>query len=166
MRKSLWIMLAVILVAFGAPNAHADAFTADITCTTTQPAVDCVASSSAITNFPSPSPFDFTLSHFNSGNLLAQFVLAAELATQDQPGDVYQFTLDPTNGNEAFSDFTQTGVNLFANNACTTGGFDCGTIAFVPVATPEPSSAALMLFGVGLAFAMRKRVGQRLPQAS
>jgi hypothetical protein len=30
---------------------------------------------------------------------------------------------------------------------------------------PEPSSVALMLLGVGLVFVMRKRIGQRLPQA-
>ena len=34
------------------------------------------------------------------------------------------------------------------------------------VAAPEPSSYALMLLGVGLVFVMRKRIGQRLPQAS
>src|ERR1700719_2599986 len=33
MRKSLWIMLAVLLVAIAAPNAHADSFTATFTCT-------------------------------------------------------------------------------------------------------------------------------------
>jgi hypothetical protein len=34
------------------------------------------------------------------------------------------------------------------------------------VAAPEPSSVALMLLGVGLVFVMRKRIGQRLPQAN
>jgi len=34
------------------------------------------------------------------------------------------------------------------------------------VGVPEPSSLMLMLLGVGLVFAMRKRGGQRLPQAS
>ena len=36
----------------------------------------------------------------------------------------------------------------------------------LPPLPPEPSSVALMLLGVGLVFAMRKRTGQRLPQAS
>jgi hypothetical protein len=42
------------------------------------------------------------------------------------------------------------------------------TASFEPaaVAAPEPSSVALMLLGVGLVFVMRKRIGQRLPQAS
>jgi hypothetical protein len=34
------------------------------------------------------------------------------------------------------------------------------------VAAPEPSSVALMLAGIGLLPLMRKRIGQRLPQAS
>ena len=34
------------------------------------------------------------------------------------------------------------------------------------VAAPEPSSVALMLLGIGLLFAMRKRVSAGLPQAS
>jgi hypothetical protein len=41
-----------------------------------------------------------------------------------------------------------------------------GDIVTSTVATPEPSSVALMLLGVGLVFVMRKRIGQRLPQAS
>ena len=41
-----------------------------------------------------------------------------------------------------------------------------GTVTFPAVTTPEPSSAGLMLLGVGLVLLMRKRIGQRLPQAS
>jgi len=43
------------------------------------------------------------------------------------------------------------------------------TAAFEPasaVATPEPSSVAFMLLGIGLVFVMRKRIGRRLPKAS
>ena len=40
----------------------------------------------------------------------------------------------------------------------------CGNLTFTAVATPEPSSVALVLSGVGLVFAMRKRQG--LSQAS
>jgi len=43
------------------------------------------------------------------------------------------------------------------------------TAAFEPasaVATPEPSSVAFMLPGIGLVFVMRKRIGRRLPKAS
>jgi|SRR5580700_387239 hypothetical protein len=36
----------------------------------------------------------------------------------------------------------------------------------VAVSTPEPSTVALMLAGIGLLLVMRKRVGQGLPQAS
>jgi hypothetical protein len=41
-----------------------------------------------------------------------------------------------------------------------------GTITPTITPAPEPSSVALMLLGVGLVFVMRKRIGQRLPQAS
>jgi hypothetical protein len=40
-----------------------------------------------------------------------------------------------------------------------------GVLTFTPVATLEPSSLALMLSGVGLVFAMRKR-SSGLQQAS
>ena len=41
-----------------------------------------------------------------------------------------------------------------------------GDWSIAAVATPEPSSYALMLLGVGLVFVLRKRIGQSLPQAS
>jgi hypothetical protein len=118
-------------------------------------------SSSAITNFPAPSPFLFDHNHLLSGNLVASFSVLAELTVQDQPGDVHQFTVNLPSESEVFSDVTQSGINLFANNISTSGSFDCGAIVFVPVATPEPSSVTLMLLGVGVVFLMPKKVLSR-----
>jgi hypothetical protein len=66
-------------------------------------------------------------------------------------------------------------INDVSTNLTVAQGFDCGSctpsftdtgvLTFTPVATPEPSSVAFMLAGVGLVFAMRKR-SSGLQQAS
>lgn len=60
-----------------------------------------------------------------------------------------------------FSIFATTGP-IFGAPLTVSGSY---SIAAVPVATAEPSSVALMLSGVGLVFAMRKRLGAGLQQA-
>ena len=52
----------------------------------------------------------------------------------------------------------------FTHNADGFGSVTYGTPA--PVTTPEPSSLALILLGLGALLVMRKRIGQGLPQAS
>jgi hypothetical protein len=91
----------------------------------------------------------------------------------DLPGDTYSwgaiahFNPFPA-PNELHFQLTDDGGGNF-----TCGGLigsdvasSCGNLTFTAVATPEPSSLALMLSTVGLVFAMRKRVGQGLSQAS
>jgi hypothetical protein len=52
----------------------------------------------------------------------------------------------------------------FTHNADGFGSVTYGTPG--PVTTPEPSSLALILLGLGALLVMRKRIGQRLPQAT
>jgi PEP-CTERM motif len=58
--------------------------------------------------------------------------------------------------------FTAGNVNVIDDVTGSTAGFEPAVV------TPEPSSAILMLLGVGLGFVTRKRIGigQHLPQAS
>jgi hypothetical protein len=91
----------------------------------------------------------------------------------DLPGDTYSWGafahLNPFPiPNTLTFQLTDDGGGGFTCGGLTGSDFalSCGTLTFTAVATPEPSSLALMLSTVGLVFAMRKRVGQGLSQAS
>ena len=158
MRKSLWIILAVLIAAIGVPTAHADSIT------------------DGTFNFTAGSPtptgsfvWDNTTSTWNSFNI-------------DWNGLVFSFAslipdlgALPTTGTyagtvvEAFlNDFFLGQIMQINRVSNAPGNTALGTYSVTEtvVGTPEPSSVALMLLGVGLVFVMRKRIGQRLPQAS
>jgi hypothetical protein len=157
MRKSLWIMLAVLLVAVGAPNAHADSFSVTFTSFGPPPTAMDVT-------FPSPT-LDITWQG-------TAFTFA--FPSSFLPGDQYFWT--------STAAFTGAGITVFmtiddntqsaeinSNIVLVPPGFaiDAGSLTFTPTtAAPEPSSVGLMLLGLGLVFVMRKRIGQGLPQAS
>jgi hypothetical protein len=149
MRKSLWIMLAILLVAIAAPNAHADV-TPYGTYT-----VECLgpcASDPTVTI--DSTRIDFTV--FGNSVDITGLALTA--------GNLEGWNID--NGLLSITDVTS-GVPVVAPISLT---FPTSNEAglFLPgtVPTPEPGSLGLMLLGVGLAFVLRKRVGQGLPQAS
>lgn len=83
----------------------------------------------------------------------------------DLPGDTYsweaiaRFSPRPI-GNVLIFNLTDDGGGFFECGGFSDSGFalSCGNLTFTAVATPEPSSLALMLSGVGLVFAMRKRL--------
>jgi probable HAF family extracellular repeat protein len=54
-------------------------------------------------------------------------------------------------------------VGFYVDTVGNTDGF---VATATPVATPEPATGALIPLGLGIVFLMRKRIGQRLPQAS
>jgi PEP-CTERM motif len=150
MRKSLWIMLAVLLVAIGAPSAHADSYTPIFT--TTGCSGTCALPTALDVTFPSPATIDVTYVGF----------FTETVSIPGGPGDTYGWI---ANVERAVFDFELSDGSLPTCN----GGIaqtSCGTLTFAAVSAPEPSSVALMLLGVGLVFVMRKRIGQRLPQAS
>ena len=144
MRKSLWIMLAVMVVAVGAPNAHADSFSVTFTGTPTPTASDVT--------FPSP-----TLDIMWQG-----FTFLLTLPSSSLPTDSYSWgscrSCGPTGGAVINIFDANTNINTFSTEAAvpTTFLLDAGPLTFTPVAAPEPSSVALMLLGVGLVFVMRK----------
>jgi hypothetical protein len=172
----LWIMVTVLCVAVGAPSAHATTYTATFTCSDTCISVPTVTDNPV--SFPSPT-LDFT---WNTN------MLDLVLGSPDLPTDTYIWIACPPT--ETTQCVTSTplppgwiaNMNIFqiydvSNSlssftslatcpSCVSTTFDCGTLTFTPEAAPEPSSVALLLMGVGLVFAMRKRTGQHLPQAS
>jgi hypothetical protein len=147
-----------MILGISVPVARADSFTPAFTCSYPTAGPTCEASTPVPTtvDFPGPSSFPFDVRVFDAGNnLLALYALGAGIGPLDQPNDVYQYLLDATNGIAAFSDFTQTGNDLFANNACRS--FVCGTVAFVGAAVPEPSSLLLLAAGLAVLFGLRRK---------
>jgi hypothetical protein len=159
MRKSLWIMLAVLIAAIGVPTAHADSIT------------------NGTFNFTvtigSPPPtgsfvWDSTTSTWNSFSI-------------DWDGLVFNFApLFPNLGALPTTGTWRANANVTLEIFAIGQTIQSITTPPIPinlaqgtysvtetvVGAPEPSSVALMLLGVGLVFVMRKRIGQGLPQAS
>jgi hypothetical protein len=164
MRKSFWFSLTVLLVAISAPTAYADTFTysyssGELGCGTTgncavyswtTAAIAAVASETTI------SAADLTASLL-SGTPLAGCVLSS--VTLDFGGTGGQsFTSSNCGGRsnpDAFSlaDYSTPGIYSFVSvNA---GVND--SLVVTAVQTPEPSTVALMLLGLGLAFVIRRK---------
>jgi hypothetical protein len=163
MRKSFWIIPAVLFVVIGVPNAHADSFTATFTCTGS-----CSSTPSSTTGTFTPSGPNslgaFTWDTVSWG----PFILPADWL----PTDSYSWVgfLDTTaTGATNFLTFRITDLNVSpllnivqsdklcpTLQACQTN-FDFGVLSFSPVTTPEPRSVALLLAGIALLLVMRKR---------
>jgi hypothetical protein len=165
MRKSMWIMLAVLLVAIGAPNVHADSFTYTYTDTVGDDFSWTTAAISAVTMQTIVPAADLTAT--STSGPTAGCVTSSVVLDGGGSGITETFFSGcSTNGIEnadgfALADYSTPGTYF---------GVGLGTMvvtaAAAAVAAPEPSSVALMLLGVGLVFVMRKRIGQDLPQAS
>jgi hypothetical protein len=192
MRKSLWIMLAVMVVAVGAPHAHADTVTSftvsgdatndsggslgscadSATCSFSGTlAVDVTSGTVTAVDitFPGLAPFTFAGLGFSTSIVgTSNWALGVSNSTTDglflqftttmSPGSLVDFTGGTIFGLDVDGPLNGTTGELFTNLS--------GSIAPATTAAPEPGSLALMLLGVGLVFLMRKRIGQRLPQAS
>jgi|SRR5271163_2087396 len=170
MRKSLWIILVVLLVAVGAPNAHADGTTYTISFTgTNAPTVvgsDLLFFDSTLNEFTTPS---LEIDYFgNDITLDATLLGPTNPLTHTYVWGADEFAFEA-------SDLTA-GLNLYTGSSTNTGcdvstdRFECfGDVVFTaqtPATTPEPAAGGLMLLGLGLVLAMRKRIGRGLPQAS
>jgi hypothetical protein len=163
MRKSLWIILTVLVVAVAAPVAHADSFTATFTCNT-----PCTSTPTAPdVSFPAPTFLSETWDGFSFDHFLA---------AGDLPTDQYTWENILTGElGSSFSigflltDLTSGNASAFSQHHSGTpppDAHDRGTLAFTAVAAPEPGSVGLILLGLGVVFMVRKRTGQGLSQAS
>ncbi|MFY9730537.1 MAG: PEP-CTERM sorting domain-containing protein [Candidatus Acidiferrales bacterium] len=170
MRKSLWIILAVLLVAIGAPVSHADTST-DYTL------------SFILTDGSPNAASGGTVIFDNTTGLFTTFLVNWDGVVFDFSGDSLPTSASwiacassagaacpsPASVPDAFY-FCELSGCLGQSPAAGTytdpGAVAAGSYALTVVPTPEPSSVALMLLGVGLVFVMRKRIGQRLPQTS
>jgi hypothetical protein len=164
MRKSLWIMLAVLLVAIGAPNAHADSFTFTIggpesgsgTLTTNGLSsgsylitkITGTFDGSAITSLLAPGGF--------AGNDNLLFPASPQLdgvglSFQTANGDVWNIeclsaAITPCFQPIVYEVLLDVGGTPVGQDGPHT--FD----ATPTVPTPEPNSVALMVLGMGLVF--------------
>jgi hypothetical protein len=151
MRKSVWIMLAALLVVIGAPSAHADSFTPIFT--TTGCSGTCALPTALDVSFPSPTTMDVTYLGFSE---------TVPIPT-GLPGDTFGWNADIER--VSFDFFIEDGSTPTCNGGGP-GHISCGTLTFAAVTAPEPGSAGLLVAGIGLLLAMRKRIGQGLPQVS
>jgi hypothetical protein len=166
MRKSLWFTLGFLFVAIGAPNAHADTLYT-YTFTDNNP------------NFPT---FANTWTTRPIAAVTAETdIAAANLASYSATGSYWEgmglskVILDYA-GIGAQDIFSPLGIDLIQADYFALGEYSTpgtytssntgDTLSVSAIQTPEPSTVALMLAGIGFLLVMRKRIGQGLPQAS
>jgi hypothetical protein len=148
MRKSLWIILAISFLVLGAPNARADSYTATFTGFLSPGALDVT--------FPAPTlTIDYDWIFIPPAN--RPFIIT--LPAIDSPGDTYTWQIgihplpdppcevcfeifDSTTNERSGDDFGNNNGPIFITGI--------GPLVFTPVATPEPSSIAMLLFGAGI----------------
>jgi hypothetical protein len=164
MRKSLWIMLAVMVVAVAAPAVRADGVFAITFSGTGAPTV---VGSNLL-------DYNSTLGQFTTPTLEILFdgmdIILDNAFQNVDPSDPFFVWLGPNfDGTiEVIDQCCKPARFLFSGKTTSIMPQLAGSVTLTEqtVPTPEPSSYALMLLGVGLVFVMRKRIGQSLPQAS
>jgi hypothetical protein len=156
--KTLGVVLCLAFaLCFAAPNAHADSFTPvfnTVGCTGT-----CHLPTAPDVTFPAPTTMKVTF----DGRNWVEAILAGQL-----PGDSYTWFAHASGADLTFALVESPATSCSGFSIVDLFSLSCGQLTFAPVATatPEPSSLALMLSGVGLVFAMRKRWTAGLQRAS
>ena len=166
MRKLLWIIVAVMVVAIGAPAAHADS-TTDGTLNFTLTSGTTAPTGSFVFDNGTDTLTSYTLD-WDGAEIDATSIFASvPLATLEGSGTWSAVIIDH------IASFTITlpgeAPTILAGTTpgpIVTAAGTFSVTAATTLAAPEPSSVALMLLGLGLVFGLRKRIGQRLPQAS
>lgn len=165
-RKFLWAVAAILMMGFSVPGAHADSASAVFTCSGsclivpsatvtggagpifglnlefTDILSDTPIAPLVLESFPSgittPTLFDWT---FTDTSTTATFAITAPGSMQPVITIAFSgLSLEPQ-----VSSLSETGTLLFTPPSTSS------------MVTPEPSSVALMLLGVGLVFVVRKR---------
>ncbi len=167
MRKSLWIILAVLFMAIGAPYAHADAFVYTYTVT-----FDPALYGATFTTKPMQAATTNTI------------LTPADLRSYSLTGSFYLGTFDEFilnyGGGGAQGILTSNGLGTasatYSSNDeftfidySTPGTYSSGIATLSVSRVPEPATLDLMLAGVGLLgllLVMRKRTALGHPQAS
>jgi hypothetical protein len=173
MMKSSWIIFAVLFAAISAPKAHADTFTysyfsGELGCGT-NPATCAVYSwttlpIAAVTSETTLPATDLTA--FSLTGTLAGCTLSAVTLDLAGAGDQGFTSTNCGSGSNPdgfpVADYSTPGIYSFLS--VTVGVNDSLVVTAIP--SPEPSTVFLMLLGLGLAFVMRKHIGQGHPQAA
>ena len=175
MRKSLWIVLTILLVAIGAPDAHADAITTGSLAFTlgsccTAPTAGSFTYDNTTNQFTSFAivwnglTFDLSFGATETNYLALTGAISSPLTWT---AACIPSTINPTVPCDGVLDF-----GLFAGTSLlgsalnplvptqnqAVGGGTFTDDHTVPV--PEPGAAALLLMGFGLVLVMRKRIAQ------
>ena len=167
MRKSLWIMLAVMFVAVSAPVSHADTVTLDVSGGVSPVQGSCSGSGCTLGG-------DIVINN-TTGTVISIDVTVAGASPAVGPfNGILFFHASSLTGFDGSGDILSVSIAPGTWVGYTGGAFSGGIVApgkdlfsitdgvFTPaVAAPEPSSVALMLLGVGLVLLLRRRIGQR-----
>lgn len=147
MRKLLWIILTVLVLAVGAPIAHADSYEPFFT---TMGCVGvCALPTATDVVFPAPTTMDVTFDSLSA-------VVTIPLGDKTTDNYVWYASVG-----SSLTFYLVDVVGPGYPDGCQ-GYTGCGTLGFGVVSTPtmpEPSSSVLMLLGVGLLLMARKRIG-------
>jgi len=171
MRKSLWILLGALFVAFGAPCAHADGM---------QPCGSCQDFTYTYTVTGNPALYGATITTIGMPAITGLTILTpADLSSYSLTGSYYsgnlvEFILDYDNdGAQAIVTSDGTGFSTYIGD----DKFPLPDYSSLVVAsnlndtltvtlTPEPGTFGLLLLGIGSTFVMRKLMASRLGQAT
>ena len=163
MRKSLWIILTVLLVAVGAPFARADDIVnVSVTKATFTGTPEC--------NFHCTWDFSANFEYDNT----TQAILLETMTFHSEFGDFSflpdSFTWRDLTGSTISGGFPSTGApflpgvystELFLSTDDNSFGHQTAFTTVIVTRVPEPNTLSLSLLGIGLMLVMRKRIAQQ-----
>lgn len=151
--KKYLLIIALLFVVIGTPNAHATSFTPTFTCDFG--VCNFGLPTAPVVMFPAPT----TITETWNG-----VTVAIALAGVDSPGDVYTWTnFSPDSMSTLFEIANNANGNtdgfFDTSQATTAGAFDNGTLTFAPagsVVTPEPATWIYAITAVLLGLLLTK----------
>ena len=173
MRKSLWVILIVLLAAAVAPTVRADT-TTDGSITFTVSSGGPIPTGSFVFDDTTDTLTSYAVTWdgvvFNLQPLLTSFTLTeledsgtwCGVASSATPPDGCFGPGEMTLSSTAPYLVANTGTGVFTSDDAVGQGSYAVTTTTVGT-TPEPSSVILTLIGIGLLLAMRKRIGHGFP---